>query len=45
MEHFDSGLVPESKPFPDINVTISMNGQVCFDKVFNVSASPRAQFR
>lgn len=44
VEHFDSGLVPVSKraslPFPDIQLTISTNGQVCFDTVFNVSASP-----
>ena len=26
--------------FPDIKVTISVNGQVCFDTVFNVNASP-----
>ena len=38
--HFDSGLVPELTQFPDINVTISTNGQVCFDTVFRVSASP-----
>jgi len=37
---FDSGLVPDSAPFPDIKVTISMNRQVCYDKVFNVNASP-----
>ena len=40
VEHFDSGLVADSTPFPDIKVTISINGQVCFDKVFKVSASP-----
>jgi hypothetical protein len=40
VEHFDSGLVADSAPFPDIKVTISTNGQVCFDKVFNVNASP-----
>src|ERR1051326_4003231 len=39
-QHFDSGLVTGPAPFPDIQVTISMNGQVCFDKVFDVSASP-----
>ena len=38
--HFDSGLVPVLNQFPDINVTISTNGQVCFDTVFGVSASP-----
>jgi hypothetical protein len=40
VEHFDSGLVPEATQFPDIKVTISTNGQVCFDTVFGVSASP-----
>ncbi len=40
VEHFDSGLVTSSTPFPDIKVTISTNGQYCFDTVFNVSASP-----
>ena len=39
-QHFDSGLMTGPAPFPDIQVTISMNGQVCFDKVFDVSASP-----
>ena len=38
--HFDSGLVPISVPFPDIQATISTNGQFCFDTVFGVSASP-----
>ena len=40
IEHFDSGLVSELTQFPDIKVTISINGQVCFDTVFGVSASP-----
>jgi hypothetical protein len=40
VEHFDSGLVVDSTPFPDINVAISTNHQYCFDTVFNVSASP-----
>jgi len=40
VEHFDSGLVPVKTQFPDINVTISINGQVCFDTVIGVSASP-----
>ena len=39
-QHFDSGLVQAAAKFPDINVTISINGQVCFDTVFGVSASP-----
>ena len=40
VEHFDSGLVPVLTQFPDIKATISTNGQVCFDTVFGVSASP-----
>jgi hypothetical protein len=40
VEHFDSGLVVDSTPFPDINVAISTNRQHCLDTVFNVSASP-----
>src|SRR5436309_444636 len=39
-QHFDSGLVPAEAVFPDIKVTISVNGQVCLDTVFDVSASP-----
>ena len=39
-EHFDSGLVAESVPFPEINVAISTNHQFCFDTVFNLDASP-----
>src|SRR5690348_8932535 len=40
VQHYDSGLMPESTQFPDIKVTISINHQVCFDTVFGVSASP-----
>src|SRR5438093_6915238 len=40
VKHFDSGLVTEPAPFPDIKVTVSVNGQVCFDTVFDVTASP-----
>src|SRR5438093_276768 len=40
VQHFDSGLVTGPAPFPDIKVTISVNGQVCFDTVFDVTASP-----
>ncbi len=39
-EHFDSGLVTGPAPFPNLKVTISMNGQTCFDTVFQLSASP-----
>jgi len=40
VEHFDSGLAAVTAPFPEIKVTISLHGQVCFDTVFSVSASP-----
>src|SRR6266571_2024964 len=40
VQHFDSGLVAGAAPFPDIKITISVKGQVCFDTVFEVSASP-----
>src|SRR5947208_1116903 len=40
VQHFDSGLVTGPAPFPDIKVTISVNGQQCFDTVFEASASP-----
>ncbi len=40
VEHFDSGLVADSTPLPDMKVTVSLHGQVCFDTVFDVSASP-----
>jgi hypothetical protein len=40
VQHFDSGLVPESVLFPNIKVSISLHGQVCFDTVFNIDASP-----
>ena len=39
-EHFDSGLVSDTAAFPDISVSISTNGQYCFDTVFYVNASP-----
>ena len=40
VQHFDSGLVGGGEKFPDLSVTISMHGQVCFDTVFFVDASP-----
>jgi len=49
VQHFDSGLVPfsapPSLPFPDFKVTISTNGQFCFDTVFKVSTSPERRGR
>ncbi|OLE67625.1 MAG: hypothetical protein AUG09_01515 [Acidobacteria bacterium 13_1_20CM_2_68_7] len=40
VQHFDSGLTGATAPFPDIDLTISVNKQTCFDTVFRVSASP-----
>jgi hypothetical protein len=40
VQHFDSGLVTGPAPFPDIKVKISVNGEVCFDTVVELSASP-----
>ena len=40
VQHFDSGLVAGGERFPDLRLTISMNGQVCYDTVFFVDASP-----
>jgi hypothetical protein len=40
VQHFDSGLVDGGEQFPEIDATISMNGQVCYDQVFFVDASP-----
>jgi len=40
VQHFDSGLVPGGGQFPDISITISIHGQVCFDTVLVVDASP-----
>jgi hypothetical protein len=40
VEHFTSGLVTGPAPFPVIAITIAMNNQYCFDKVFRIQASP-----
>lgn len=40
VEHFDSGLVTNSVPFPNIQVSISTNGEYCLDTVFKVGAAP-----
>jgi hypothetical protein len=37
---FDSGLVTGGETFPKINITISVNGMVCFDTVIGVVSSP-----
>jgi len=39
-QHFDSGLVGATAPFPAIDLTVSVNRQICFDTVFRVTASP-----
>jgi len=39
-QHFDSGLVGSSVPFPAIDVTISINNMTCFDTVFHVVTTP-----
>jgi len=40
LEHFDSGLVVGGSAFPRIDVVVSMNGMVCYDRVFRVAATP-----
>jgi hypothetical protein len=40
VQHFDSGLVVGGGDFPRIQITISVNGQQCFDTVFTLDASP-----
>ncbi len=37
---FDSGLVSGATSFPDINITISVNGMVCFDTVIDIRSQP-----
>jgi len=39
-QHFDSGLVVGGGEFPEIDVRISVNQQICFDTVIDVLASP-----
>jgi len=41
-QHFDSGLVVGGGDFPTITVTISINGEVCYDTVIDVVAKPLA---
>jgi len=38
--HFDSGTVPVNVRFPEINVTVSIHSQACFDTVIRVHAVP-----
>ena len=39
-EHFDSGLVPVSVPFPQIDVSCAVHGFACLDSVLIASAKP-----
>jgi hypothetical protein len=41
-EHFDSGLVTPQAAFPRIEISVSINGMVCFDKVYNLVSEPNA---
>jgi hypothetical protein len=40
VEHFDSGWVVATEPFPAIDITISINGMYCWDTVMDLSAEP-----
>jgi hypothetical protein len=40
VQHFDSGLVAPSVPFPLMDLTISINGAYCHDTVIQVRARP-----
>lgn len=42
IQHFDSGVVEGGAEFPNLNITVSVNGMVCFDTAFAVNASPVA---
>jgi hypothetical protein len=39
-EHFDSGLVAAAAVFPQIDISVSMNGMVCLDTVYHIVAAP-----
>jgi hypothetical protein len=41
-EHFDSGLVLPQAPFPRIDISVSINGMVCFDQVYDIVSTPDA---
>ena len=38
IQHFDSGLVVAAGTFPDIDIRISVNGEICHDTVFDLHA-------
>jgi len=39
-QHFDSGLVPVSAPFPQLDLSCAVHGFYCFDSVLVVQARP-----
>ena len=39
-QHFDSGLVVGGSEFPAIDIHITLNGEVCYDTVIRVLATP-----
>ena len=39
-QRFDSGLIPVERPFPGIDITVSMNGMYCYDTVFSIRSLP-----
>ena len=45
MRRFDSGLLYGGAEFPAIRIAISLNGQVCFDTVFDLHAAPWRRIR
>ncbi|MGH7741933.1 MAG: FlgD immunoglobulin-like domain containing protein [Candidatus Eiseniibacteriota bacterium] len=40
LQHFDSGLVATSAPFPELNLTCAVHGFVCLDSLLVVNAKP-----
>jgi len=38
--HFDSGVVPESAPWPAVEIDVSRHKEQCYDTLFAVRASP-----
>lgn len=40
---FDSGIVPLDAGFPEMDVTVSMNGMYCYDRVFHLIAAPNGK--
>ena len=41
-EHFDSGLVVPLAQFPRIEISVSLNGMFCYDKVYDIVSRPNA---